>query len=84
MIRKLRAADERLTHAEAEALVEAWASESKVDVESDVKMAGWLEDQDVEACAGRVRTCYLKRHIEELFGQLGDAERAEMLAKLAK
>jgi len=84
LIGRLQKADEGLSHQAGEALVQKWAQESNVDLGSDVKMASWLETQDVEARAASVRTDFLKTHIQELFSQLSHGERAAMLSKLAE
>eukprot|EP00435_Cladocopium_sp_Y103_P036100 s771_g9.t1 len=83
LIGRLQKANEKLSHKEAEALVQQWAQESNVDFDSDVKMVSWLETQDVEARAESVRTDFLKSHIQDLFSQLSQTERAAMLSKLA-
>ncbi|CAJ1368773.1 unnamed protein product [Effrenium voratum] len=65
LIARLQKADEKLTHGAAEALIEKWAEESKVDVKSDRHMVAWLEAQDVEARAATLRDAFLKSHIKE-------------------
>ncbi|CAJ1444292.1 unnamed protein product [Effrenium voratum] len=82
LIARLQKADEKLTHGAAEALIEKWAEESKVDVKSDRHMVAWLEAQDVEARAATLRDAFLKSHIKELYGQLSASERAGLLASL--
>lgn len=83
LIGRLQKANETLSHKDSEALVQQWAQESNVDYDSDVKMVSWLETQDVEARAESVRTDFLKLHIQELFSQLSQSERAAMLSTLA-
>lgn len=83
-IRQLQKADKNLSHKEGEALIEKWAIESNVDPNSDAKMVGWLETQSVETRAESVRTSYVKSHLQELFAQLPESERAEMLKTLSR
>eukprot|EP00913_Durusdinium_trenchii_P002625 g2431.t1 len=58
--------DLTLSHKDSEALINKWAADANVDIQSDMKMVAWLESQNVEARAESIRTSFLKTHIKEL------------------
>jgi len=82
LIARLQKANTKLSHKEAEKLIQGWAAESKVEFESDAKMVSWLESQDLDALAQSIRHEFLKSHIQELFDQLPAKEREVLLARL--
>lgn len=82
LISRLQKVDLTLSHKDSEALINKWAADANVDIQSDMKMVAWLESQNVEARAESIRTSFLKTHIKELFEQLPAAERSGLLSSL--
>jgi len=83
LIGKMQKADDRLSHSEAVKLIEGWAKDAKVDLQSDKHMASWLEVQDVDERMKSTRTAYIKDKLEALMAELPERERGVMLRRAA-
>lgn len=77
--RKLREADDRLTHAESVAKVRGFVEQAGVDFDADRPVAEWLHAQDVSGKAEACRIAAIKAKAEALFAELPKAERQALL-----
>jgi len=81
VVKQVRKADDRLSHAEALKLVQSWAPAGVAA--ADKSMVEWLEKKDFKADVEGVRTAFVKAKVEALLGELAQGDRQSLLEALA-